>query len=215
MKKIWVFDFDGTLVDSEYAIKQCFIDVMEQLLPSRTNHAKNAVIGPPLQQTAEIILGQEHTHLADKFVDEFKSVYDNKGVFHTPMYENASEVLQQLFSRGDTLTIATNKRGIPTRKLLHHLDWTHYFDTVACLDDLNDPTLGKIRLVQDLQNKYQSHPSLWFFVGDTLGDGKVAQHSNIPFVRAIYGYGKSDDWNQVPIYKTIDALTDLLHIHDQ
>ena len=46
MPRLWLFDFDGTLVDSEPAIKKCYVKVTEKLAPSRVNFAKNILIGP-------------------------------------------------------------------------------------------------------------------------------------------------------------------------
>ena len=48
----FIFDFDGTLVDSEQAIYQCFQSITKQLAPERMEYAKNILIGPPLMDTA-------------------------------------------------------------------------------------------------------------------------------------------------------------------
>ena len=50
--KAIIFDFDGTLVDSEKAIYECFQSITKQLAPERMEYAKNILIGPPLRETA-------------------------------------------------------------------------------------------------------------------------------------------------------------------
>ena len=63
MEKLWIFDFDGTLVDSEVAIKHCYLKVTEKLLPERINFVKNILIGPTLEETTQIILTNKNLHL--------------------------------------------------------------------------------------------------------------------------------------------------------
>ena len=66
--KIIIFDFDGTLVNSEQAIYQCFQSITKKLAPNRVEYAKNILIGPPLRDTASEILGHEHQDSLDEFV---------------------------------------------------------------------------------------------------------------------------------------------------
>ena len=69
--KNWIFDFDGTLVDSEMAIYQCFQIITNHLAPERKDFAKNILIGPPLRDTASEILGPDHQDQLDEFVNKF------------------------------------------------------------------------------------------------------------------------------------------------
>jgi phosphoglycolate phosphatase-like HAD superfamily hydrolase len=48
------------------------------------------------------------------------------------------------------------------------------------------------------------------FVGDTVGDGLSANISNVPFIKASYGYGQGQDWSGVTILKTINDFNELL-----
>ncbi|MGA1000038.1 MAG: HAD hydrolase-like protein, partial [Methylophilaceae bacterium] len=40
LTQAFIFDFDGTLVDSEQAIYQCFQSITKQLAPNRIQYAK-------------------------------------------------------------------------------------------------------------------------------------------------------------------------------
>ena len=213
MSTIWIFDFDGTLVDSAVAIRRCFTKATKELAPDRLLWCEKVLIGPPLPQTAAQILGTEDTDLVQQFIERFKTAYDGGEVLRTPTYPQAGELLETLHARGDTLTIATNKRGKPTRLLIEHLGWSPYFKTIACIDDLIDPNQGKVQLVKNLMNDLTVNSSECVFVGDTASDGKVALHHQIPFIFANYGYGKEDDWSSVKIHQTIHQPIELLKIH--
>ena len=52
MNKCWIFDFDGTLIDSEKHVRQTFINITKKLAPERIEIAKKVIIGPPLKETA-------------------------------------------------------------------------------------------------------------------------------------------------------------------
>ena len=210
MGKLWIFDFDGTLVDSEVAIKHCYLKVTEKLLPERINFVKNILIGPTLEDTARTILTNKNLHLKNEFMKEFQSQYDSEMVLETPIYPNVSEVLGNLKSNGDSLSVLTNKRAIPTHKLIKHYKWDNFFDWVACMDEYPDlKNKSELLKKQDVPKKNYSKILL---VGDTINDGITAEKNEIDFIKANYGYGREQDWQGINIFKSIDKFDELLLI---
>ena len=67
-----IFDFDGTLIDSQKIIYECFQSVTNYIAPERIDYAKNILIGPPLRDTASEILGSNHQGKLDEFINLFK-----------------------------------------------------------------------------------------------------------------------------------------------
>ena len=210
MGKLWIFDFDGTLVDSAVAIKHCYLKVTEKLLPERINFVENILIGPTLEETAQSILTNKNLHLKDLFIKEFQSQYDGEMVLETPIYRNVSEVLENLKSNGDSLSVLTNKRAIPTHKLINHYKWNDLFDWVACMDEYPDlKNKSELLKKQDIPKKNYSKTLL---VGDTLNDGITAEKNEIDFIKVNYGYGREQDWQGINIFKSIDKFDELLMI---
>ena len=210
MGKLWIFDFDGTLVDSAVAIKHCYLKVTEKLLPERINFVENILIGPTLEETAQSILTNKNLHLKDLFIKEFQSQYDSEMVLETPIYPNVSEVLGNLKSNGDSLSVLTNKRAIPTHKLINHYKWNDLFDWVACMDEYPDlKNKSELLKKQDIPKKNYSKILL---VGDTLNDGITAEKNEIDFIKVNYGYGREQDWQGINIFKSIDKFDELLLI---
>ena len=210
MGKLWIFDFDGTLVDSAVAIKHCYLKVTEKLLPERINFVENILIGPTLEETAQSILTNKNLHLKDLFIKEFQSQYDGEIVLETPIYLNVSDVLQKLKNNGDSLSVLTNKRAIPTHKLIKHYKWDNFFDWVACMDEYPDlKNKSELLKKQDIPKKNYSKILL---VGDTLNDGITAEKNEIDFIKVNYGYGREQDWQSINIFKSIDKFDELLLI---
>jgi len=197
-------------VDSAVAIKHCYLKVTEKLLPERINFVENILIGPTLEETAQSILTNKNLHLKDLFIKEFQSQYDGEIVLETPIYLNVSDVLQKLKNNGDSLSVLTNKRAIPTHKLIKHYKWDNFFDWVACMDEYPDlKNKSELLKKQDIPKKNYSKILL---VGDTLNDGITAEKNEIDFIKVNYGYGREQDWQGINIFKSIDKFDELLLI---
>ena len=98
--KAIIFDFDGTLVDSEITIYQCFQTITNYLAPERIDYAKNILIGPPLRDTASEILGSNHQGQLNEFVKLFIEMHDEHAIKNTQPYSGVVETLNKLSLKG-------------------------------------------------------------------------------------------------------------------
>ena len=210
LSKAIIFDFDGTLVDSEKAIYECFQNITRQIAPERGSYAKNILIGPPLRDTASEILGPDQQGSLDEFVQLFIAMHDEQVIEHTQPYPDVIEVLKQLHNKNIPMAVATNKRLAPTQKLLDHFGWNDYFSSIQCSD--SQPEMrNKDAMIQDIINQNQSfHGS--YFIGDTVNDGLSANLNQLPFIKASYGYGRDQDWSKVITYQEIHQFIEILKL---
>jgi len=210
MARLWLLDFDGTLVDSEKAIKSCYLKVGKELVPERSNFIKTMVIGPTLDETSRMILTDEKIDLLDVFKNKFQKIYDEKLVLTTKKYTSVDSTLKQLNDKSDDLCIVTNKRSNPTLKLINYYGWIDLFYWIACIDEYpeanNKSDLIKLKKIN--KKKYDAI----YLVGDTLSDGIAANDNRISFIRANYGYGTNQNWKKIKIYKTINQFNEILKI---
>jgi phosphoglycolate phosphatase len=182
----FIFDLDGTLIDSAPAIRQGLRVATEAVAPGRLQQALQVPIGPPLPRMAELILGSDGAHLGPAFVAAFQRYYDTEGVSRTQAYAGAAAALQALRRAGSRLAILTNKREQPTLQILAAQGWTDWFSAVLCVDSEGCAGLDKAqRLAACGPGWRASHCVL---VGDTQEDQRAALASGIGFVAADYGY---------------------------
>ena len=210
MRKAIIFDFDGTLVDSEKAMYECFQSITRTLAPERVYYARNILIGPPLRDTASEILGPEKQDLLDKFVQSFITMHDEQVVQHTQPYPDVIQVLEELHTKNIPMAIATNKRFAPTQKLIDHFNWSEYFLFIECSDSQSQIS-NKDEMIQDIINRNSSFKGS-FFVGDTVNDGVSANLNQLPFIEACYGYGRDQDWSKVNVSKEIHQFIEILEL---
>ena len=203
----FIFDFDGTLVNSEQAIYQCFQSITKQLAPERLEYAKNILIGPPLRDTASEILGPTHQELLDEFVQLFIKMHDDQVIQHTQPYPDVIQVLKQLHAKCIPMAVATNKRLAPTQKLMDYYGWNDYFSFIECSDSQNE-LRNKDAMIQDIINQNESFYGS-YFIGDTVNDGLSANHNQLRFIKACYGYGQNQNWKNVKIFKELHSFKDI------
>ena len=209
MNKAIIFDFDGTLVDSEITIYQCFQSITNYLAPERIDYAKNILIGPPLRDTASEILGPNHQGQLDEFVRLFIEMHDEHVIKNTLPYPDVIATLKRLSSKGISMAVATNKRYAPTIKLINHFDWQKYFTSIECSDSQSQ-IRNKDEMIQEILKNNNFNKA--FFVGDTVNDGLSANLNQLPFILARYGYGQDQDWSKVNVKKDIQNFSEILQL---
>lgn len=188
-----VFDFDGTLVDSARGILATLDMVLQRNGLLAQVELRREIVGPPLKQTLQQVSGCNDEARLQTLAAEFKEAYDSMGYLDADPYPGIGDCLIRLQESELPLHLATNKRGLPTRKILDHLGWTGYFTSVYCLDehpaDADKPAMLK-RLVAE-QN-LDAPRSL--FIGDTPPDAIAAHANAMPFLAVSWGYGMAAAW---------------------
>lgn len=208
MSKCWIFDFDGTLVDSEKHVRETFIKITKEIAPGRIDFAAKVLIGPPLEETAKEILGNSQIKYLKNFTENFIKIHDDEILKNTIPYNNSQQILEKLFKMGHKIAIATNKRKKPTNKIINHFGWNKFFLSIECSDS-EIKARNKSEMIKDLFIKDIDFKKA-FFVGDTLGDAKAATSNNLRFIKANYGYGTNQDWSSFKIHKELKKIEDLI-----
>lgn len=184
-----LFDLDGTLIDSAPAILASYRDAFAAAGVEAVMSIDAGIVGPPLLETLQVVAGTTDPGVIDRLAAGFKASYDSTGYRQTAAYAGVGDMLQRLADAGCSMSIATNKRLLPTRLILDHLGWSGHFAAVYALD-LFEPRLPHkaamiARLMQD-RGIAREHA---VYVGDRSEDGESADANGLPFIAATWGYG--------------------------
>lgn len=188
MSKHCIFDLDGTLIDSSPSILESYSKAFETTGFVPCKPFTSDIIGPPLMQTLSELAGTDEPAVLDKLAVAFKRHYDYEGYKKTFVYPGIEPLLTTLAQQGVRLYIATNKRLLPTTKILQHLGWQHYFQGVFSLDFYQPPLQGKSQMVGQIISDFRLDKSKTAYVGDRYEDGVAAGQNGIVFVMVTWGY---------------------------
>lgn len=187
--KTIIFDLDGTLIDSSKSILAGFAGAFAAEGLSPVVALGPEIIGPPLKETLSILAGSSDGALVDRLAGHFKAHYDSVGYRETTVFAGIPEMLAALAGLGVPMHIATNKRLIPTRRILDHLGWTAYFKTVRALDAWRPAVGNKTEMIARQLKEEMLSPASTLYVGDREEDFFAARANHLRFALAAWGYG--------------------------
>lgn len=187
-----LFDLDGTLIDSSPGILASFARVLAAhgLRPAVPLEA--SLIGPPLAVTLRQVSGlreEGDEALLGRLVEAFKADYDTAGYRATHAFSGVAEGLAQLAGAGARLFIVTNKRMVPTRRILEALGLAGCFAGIHTRDETQPMAPSKAAVARRIIAHYAIDPARAFFVGDSDEDAAAARENGLRFIHATYGYG--------------------------
>ena len=190
-KHIYLFDLDGTLIDSSPEIIKTYntVFIKNNITPSR--EVSEDIIGPPLRDTMSNLIPSEEESKIDKIIKDFITLYDNKFCTESSLYDGVYETLDRL-SKKNRLILITNKRFIPTKKILHFNGIINFFEKYFSVDTKSRSSFNKSSLIKNVMQEMKLDPKKTVYIGDTKGDLNASKDNNIDFIFAEYGYGKSE-----------------------
>lgn len=190
-------DLEGSLIDSAPGILQAFSTAFARccVMPGQAWSA--SLIGPPLLQTISQQYGSQAPALLKALRAAFIACYSSEGFRLSTPYDGVHEMLENLISQGVRLFIATNKRIVPTRRILLHLKWAGFFEGVFGVDSLAAAQTPKANVVRHISRHIGLTPGESLYVGDRLEDYQAAKCVSFPFALATWGFGDAD--THVPI----------------
>ena len=198
MKRMWFFDLDGTLADTDRDIRGAWKAALADMRVSCPSFDRDFVAGPPIEEMARMLFPDAYTpELGSELRRRFGEHYDNDGFPHTVEYPGVLDRVRELKSAGATVVVATNKRYVGAKLIASKFGWFDVFDGIYAGDMYrSDPAigqLGKSALLALLIEKYGVRPGECTMVGDTKSDFLAARDNGIESVGVRWGYGTEDE----------------------
>ena len=184
-----IFDLDGTLVDSSDGVLLSFRSAFSATGLDPVRPVTSAIIGPPLKDTLSVLAGTEDEDTLRALVSEFKTTYDSHCYKRTVPFTGVDEMLRELVGCGHPLYIATNKRLLPTKRILDHLGWSDVFKGVYALDFFRPPLRRKADMLAQIVLLHDLDPQHSIYIGDRDEDSEAAINNGLHFGFAAWGYG--------------------------
>ena len=169
-----VFDWDGTLMDSEAQIVSCLHASIADmgLAPMDDDTVKN-IIGLGLREAIDTLVPGRDAAFHQAFVAAYREHwFASEG---SSLFDGAREMLDLLKSHDFLLGIATGKARRGLLRVLEETGLTGYFDATRCSDEaLSKP---HPQMLLDLMDELRVSPRETVMVGDTEYDMEMATNA--------------------------------------
>ena len=211
--KYVLFDLDGTLIDSKPGIISCLKTALFEY-DAYTDHVDfNQFIGPPLMNSLVDVL-QIDPDRADMIVKRYRTLYGEKGLYDSILYEGIHQVLMYLTDNGFELMVATSKPIQFARVMLEHFDISSYFSWVSASDFARTYDTKQRVITDALEHCNITDYNQVIMVGDRNHDIIAAKAVGIKSLGVLYGYGDRVELESAGadfIVRSPSELTELFH----
>lgn len=212
MKKLLIFDLDGTLLntldDLANAVNHA-LTVFGYENKSKEFVRKAIGNGVAVLISRCIENGMDNPNYKD-VLSTFRKHYFSHYLDNTIPYENMLHTLTNLKKHGYKLAVVSNKIHEVTSNLI-----THYFPGIFDMIQGDVPTLNKKPnpdMVNRVLNELKIGNDEACYIGDTNVDYETAKNSNIDVLLVTYGYRTKEEMKEYHFdCPTVDSVLDIEH----
>ena len=172
--KLIVFDWDGTLMDSEAQIVACLHGSIADLglEPMDDDTVKN-VIGLGLKEAVDTLVPGRDARFRQAFVDCYRKHWFQAEA--AVLFDDARAVLDHFSRRDYFLGVATGKARRGLDLVLKETQLTHIFHATRCADEA--PSKPHPQMLLDIMERLDVAPRETLMVGDTEYDMEMATNA--------------------------------------
>jgi phosphoglycolate phosphatase len=170
-----IFDWDNTLVDSNYHLKW----VMDETLQTLKNQGYLATKSTPCywQMPLSKLFAKHPAYVAKKAAKVYISLYQELPYLRIRLFEGAHDILNFLLKNKVNLYIISNKKGCFVRREALNLNVHQYFKGICGAGDTNYQKPSKEIVEKTLEKPFCREKTL--FVGDSVLDLQCATNAQI------------------------------------
>lgn len=203
-----VFDWDGTLMDSEAKIVRCFEAAAADVdVEYPGAHAVRDIIGLGLAESMDILFPQADTAKRAALVERYREHFLHQDQTPMPLFPGVERGLKALVDEGYVLAVATGKARRGLERVLQETNMAHLFTTTRCADE----TVSKPdpRMLLDILAATGVAPQRALMVGDTVHDIQMANRAEIGALAVSYGVQARERLLAENPIACVDSFTDV------
>jgi HAD superfamily hydrolase (TIGR01549 family) len=202
-KKLFIFDIDGTLVDSYKAIERSLNFTRKKFKRPPVSSLKvKRSVGEGDRPFVETFFPKEEVERA---LATYRRHHEKALLRHARLYPRARKVLSLLRRRKKIVAVASNRPAYFADILLRKLDIKKYFHAVYCGDELKSYK-PKPKILQVILKRFGINKADAVYIGDMAIDIETAKRAK---VEAVFKKGGSSSLNEVSRYKDKRVIGDL------
>ncbi|WP_405305476.1 HAD family hydrolase [Methanobrevibacter sp.] len=210
MKRLAIFDFDGTLFDSIHDVLICFNRALAiHDFPALAREELIPCLGGNIDEIVSLVLKDNSTPQNVEAVKEtYLDLYYSSEKELTVPFPKAHGLLRKLQDDGVILAINSNRLS----DSLEHFVNRFFSDIDFVLiegHNLVDPSKPHPWGVQKILKKAEVPPEDAIYIGDSNTDIATAKNAGIDCVVVKWGYGSENDWKNDYILESVDDMCEI------
>lgn len=186
-----VFDWDGTLMDSQQRILDCLKAAAQDCNATQLDDDTFCdVIGLGLREATATLYPEFTSAEVEQFADRYRYHYLVENDTHSPLFSRAEETLKDLKDNGYWMAIATGKGRQGLDLVLNKTNLHDYFLTTRCASE----TFSKPhpQMLEEIMHELGIEPDQTLMIGDTEYDMQLAQNAGTHYLAVSYGVHSID-----------------------
>ena len=204
-KKLFIFDLDGTLVDTAPDFKNSINYMLNELNESEVSleEIRNWVGYGARELIRRTVVDKNIPHDEQRIEEMLKIFllhYTHNIDDDSVLFNNVRNVLEFLKDNGIKLAVCTNKMERLSNILLEKLNVLHMFDYLVGGDTLSKSKPDPFPLL-NICEKLNTETSDSIMIGDSVTDLNAGKGAGMPVVLVSYGYTDNKD-----IYNEADLV---------
>ena len=209
---LFLFDCDGTLLDSQNSI----VKAMEKSFDSNGLQAPSrqdilSIVGLSLDEAIAALYPPASEEHLKSMVNSYKQAYLEiraSEQYEDPLYEGTVEMLQQFAGYNDVvLGVATGKSRRGLLRVLSQYDLGKYFITLQTADDA--PSKPHPAMIERAIMETGVEISNTVMIGDTTYDISMAQNAGVTPIGVSWGYHKRSELHTAGAQHIMNDMTEL------
>lgn len=211
MKKLVIFDLDGTLLDTIGDLAAaCDVVLKRYDLPTYTLEEYKLFVGSGMMRLVERVIPEERRteEMVSKMRRDFVEAYYKDIDTHTKPYEGITQLLKELQLKGIDLAVASNKFQEGTRKLVESFFPKINFQSVLGQRP-RTPLKPNPQILRDTMQITSYAADKILYVGDSAIDIETGKAAGIDTVGVTWGFRSREELEQAGAKYIIDTPREL------
>ena len=213
MKKLVIFDLDGTLLDTIADLAMATNQALAHYgYPTHPTESFRFFVGNGINKLFERALPKNERSMENvlRIRSCFLPFYNEHNADLSRPYEGVEKLLETLQSKGIQIGVASNKYQTATEKLVKH-----YFPQIRFVEVLgqreNVPTKPNPSIVHDILNKAGVRPEEALYVGDSDVDMQTGHNAGVDAIGVAWGFRPRKELEDMNPLGIIDKADELLN----
>lgn len=208
--RLYLFDFDYTLVNSESAILKCFHITLDKTgWPQREDDDIRRTIGLPMMDAIKEVIQSQDEEKAHDFLEVYKGEADRYMTAGTHFFPHTLAVLRALREQGAKIGIISSKTRHRIQEKFTADGVPELIDRIIGSDDVAAHKPAPEGILKAL-DYFQLPKEQVLYTGDSYVDAGAAQNAGVDFAAVTTGTTTAQEFQNYPHVKIMQDIQELL-----